>query len=382
MFAVLLAIGANAQNTRINDDNQVGWWAFFSTLKLNDRWGIHAEYQWRRENFVADWQQSLLRVGLNYQASKCLQLRLGYAWIETFPYGDIPINALGRDFTEHRAFQMATLTDKLGRLDLSHRFMLEQRWIGRYTNPEKEREDDYFFVNRLRYMLRLQCPLQGPALEDKEFYAAAYNEVFVGFGKNVNENVFDQNRIGLLVGYRLNKEAQNEEEAQAYLKNLRITLDFVIEEIILHHNFEKEVQLFQLLRLVSPETNAIHPNRYRQTLVQIGAYICPEPASVPQLVSELFFRMQSIPNPIIRAIYFHHEIIRIHPFVDGNGRVARIAKNWMLMYDLYPPIFINDAPQKKNILLRLETVLGNLQKNLLYGIITRNSFLNKNLTGY
>ncbi len=148
-------------------------------------------------------------------------------------------------------------------------------------------------------------------------------------------------------------EAQTLEEAQQYLKNLRTTLDFVIEEIVLHNNFEKEVQLFQLLRLVSPETNAMHPNRYRQTLVQIGVYICPEPAVVPQLVSELFFRMQSIPNPIIRAIYFHHELIRIHPFVDGNGRVARIAKNWMLMYDLYPPIFINDAPQKKEYIATL-----------------------------
>ncbi len=165
-------------------------------------------------------------------------------------------------------------------------------------------------------------------------------------------------------------EAQNEEEAKEYLKNLRITLDFVIEEIILHHNFEKEVQLFQLLRLVSPETNAIHPNRYRQTLVQIGAYICPEPAVVPQLVSELFFRMQSIPNPIIRAIYFHHEFIRIHPFVDGNGRVARIAKNWMLMYDLYPPIFINDAPQKKEYI----TTLGNSFRELAKQPTTWNDY--------
>jgi Fic family protein len=63
--------------------------------------------------------------------------------------------------------------------------------------------------------------------------------------------------------------------------------------------------------------------------------------------------MQSISNPIIRAIYFHHELIRIHPFVDGNGRVTRIAKNWMLMYDLYPPIFINDAPQKKEYIATL-----------------------------
>jgi hypothetical protein len=148
-------------------------------------------------------------------------------------------------------------------------------------------------------------------------------------------------------------EAQNEEEAKEYLKNLKISLDFVIQEIIQHNNFEKEIQLFQLLRLVSPETNAIHPNRYRQTLVQIGAHICPEPEIVPQLVSNLFFKIQSIKNPIIKAVYFHHELIRIHPFADGNGRVTRIAKNWMLMFDLYPPIFINDAPQKKEYIATL-----------------------------
>lgn len=148
-------------------------------------------------------------------------------------------------------------------------------------------------------------------------------------------------------------EAQNEEEAEEYLKNLKISLEFVIEEIITNNNFDKELQLFQLLRLVSPETNAIHPNRYRQTLVQVGAHICPDKDYVPMLVSELFYQMQNIANPIIRAIYFHHELIRIHPFADGNGRVTRIAKNWMLMYELYPPIFINDAPQKKEYIATL-----------------------------
>jgi Fic family protein len=157
-------------------------------------------------------------------------------------------------------------------------------------------------------------------------------------------------------------EAQNEEEAIEYLKNLRLTLDFVFEEIILHNNFERELQLFQLLRLVSPETNAIHPNRYRQTLVQIGGHLCPEPNKVPSLVSELFFKMQSIQNPIIRAIYLHHELIRIHPFVDGNGRVTRVAKNWILMYDLYPPIFIEDAEQKKEYIQTLSHSFRELSK--------------------
>ena len=89
-------------------------------------------------------------------------------------------------------------------------------------------------------------------------------------------------------------EAQSEEEAEEYLQNLKISMNFVVEEIILQNDFEKEIQLFQLLRLISPETYARHPNHYRQTLVQIGPHICPEPAKVPHLVSELFYKMQSI----------------------------------------------------------------------------------------
>jgi len=148
-------------------------------------------------------------------------------------------------------------------------------------------------------------------------------------------------------------EAQTEDEVKEYLKNLRIALDFIVEEIKNHINFERELQLFQLYRLVTPETHLLHPNKYRQSLVQIGSYVCPDHKEVPILVSELFYRMQLIPNPIIKAIYFHHELIRIHPFTDGNGRVTRVAKNWMLMYELYPPIFINNSSQKKKYIASL-----------------------------
>lgn len=100
---------------------------------------------------------------------------------------------------------MATLNDAVGRVDVSHRLMLEQRWVGRYTQPDLPRVDDHLFLNRLRYMLRLQTALNKPKMQDGALYAAAYNEVFLGFGENVNENVFDQNRLGLLMGYRFSK---------------------------------------------------------------------------------------------------------------------------------------------------------------------------------
>ena len=104
----------------------------------------------------------------------------------------------------------------------------------------------------------------------------------------------------------------------------------------------------------------ILPNRYRDRLVQIGSYICPDPHEIPSLISQLFFNMNQIEDPIIKAIYFHHELIRIHPFIDGNGRTTRIAKNWILMYHLYPPIFIRDEQEKKEYI----TTLSNSFKSL------------------
>jgi hypothetical protein len=198
------------QNTRISDKNAIGWLTNFTTLQFSKKWSGHLEYQWRRENFVTDWQQSLFRTGINYQANSRLTLRAGYAWIETFAYGDIPLQAAGKRFPEHRIFQMATIIDKINRVDMSHRFMLEQRWIGRYTNTTLSRPDDFLFLNRLRYMYRAQMPLGKKTITDKTAYAAIYDEIFLGFGKNVNENVFDQNRLAVLLGYRFNKNIRIE----------------------------------------------------------------------------------------------------------------------------------------------------------------------------
>jgi hypothetical protein len=168
-FLVILfhVSNASAQNTRITDKNNIGWFNNFTTLKFSNKWSGHLEYQWRRENFVKDWQQSLFRTGVNYQVNNKLSLRLGYAWIETFPYGDFPLQAAGKRFPEHRVFQMATITDNINRVEMSHRFMLEQRWIGRYTNAALAKPVDFIFLNRLRYMYRMQIAIGKKTITDK-----------------------------------------------------------------------------------------------------------------------------------------------------------------------------------------------------------------------
>jgi hypothetical protein len=149
---------ALGQNNRLNTNNNIGWYNYFGTFKVAEKFGIHTEYQWRRNNYITDWQQSLLRVGLNYNLNPRVLFRVGYAWIETYPYGDIPLNGLGRDFTEHRIFEMVQLSHKEGIVDFSHRFMLEQRFVGRYTSANEATEDEFPLLNRMRYMVRLQIP--------------------------------------------------------------------------------------------------------------------------------------------------------------------------------------------------------------------------------
>lgn len=191
-----------AQNTRISDNNSIGWYTATGTINFHKKWSAHFEYQWRRENYIRNWQQSLLRTGINYKANSSTAFRIGYAWAETYPYGDYPVNTFGKTFSEHRMYELATLTQRSGTLDISHRFILEQRWLPRYLSAASTKPDEWLFLNRARYMLRLQQSLKGKTLEDKEPYIAAYDEILIGFGKNVNENIFDQNRFGFLLGYR------------------------------------------------------------------------------------------------------------------------------------------------------------------------------------
>ncbi len=205
LFFVCFFMQVNAQNNRINTYQNIGWYNYFGTLKINKKLGVHTEYQWRRNNFITHWQQGLLRLGINYKLKPSVLLRFGYAWIETFPYGKISINTLGRNFTEHRLFQMVQLSHKENKIDVSHRFMLEQRFVGRYSSLLVSKEDEFPLLNRLRYMLRLQLPLKENEIGDKVLYIAVYNEIFIGFGKNVNVNVFDQNRLGVLMGYSISK---------------------------------------------------------------------------------------------------------------------------------------------------------------------------------
>ncbi|MBM3416390.1 MAG: DUF2490 domain-containing protein [Bacteroidetes bacterium] len=203
-FFILCYFNVVAQNDRVNDYNYLNWVQTFNTVLLNKKWSLHLEYQWRRDEGLKNWQQSLLRIGANYKINDNVTAHLGYGWIETFSYGDFPIANNGT-FPEHRIYEQISFRQPVNKFLFTHRFRIEQRWLGRVkagTVGNREIED-WFFLHRFRYQFRMQRSMW--AKNDKQLYAAAADEIFIGAGKNLGVNIFDQNRIFLLLGYKLNK---------------------------------------------------------------------------------------------------------------------------------------------------------------------------------
>lgn len=85
------------------------------------------------------------------------------------------------------------------------------------------------------------------------------------------------------------------------------------------------------------------PNHVITVTGETFYFASPEetPAKMQELI-EWFRNEKAKPdvNPVILATLFHYKFIRIHPFDDGNGRVARILMNFILMNFGFPLVII------------------------------------------
>lgn len=169
------------------------WLIYFGNKKLNEKWNIHNEVQYRNYNWIGDMEQLLLRTGVGYNLTENNNnLLLGYGYILSQNYiGD---SDMKEDVNEHRIFQQFITRDKIGILHLQHRYRFEQRFI------ESE------FKMRLRYFLSINVPLNKKVIEDKTYYLSAYNEIFI----NTEGELFDRDRLFGGLGYKLSDDIRFE----------------------------------------------------------------------------------------------------------------------------------------------------------------------------
>ena len=186
--------------TQAQDSDFGNWLIYIGSKKLNSKWNLHHEIQYRNYNAIGDLEQLLLRTGIGYNLTENNNnLLLGYGFIASENYvGDSDNKNM---VNEHRIFQQFTAKQKLGAIGLTHRYRFEQRFV----------ESD--FKARLRYFLALKIPFakakkveEGEEHQPSKFYLSAYNEVFL----NTQSSVFDRNRVYGGLGYQLNKNVRIE----------------------------------------------------------------------------------------------------------------------------------------------------------------------------
>lgn len=99
--------------------------------------------------------------------------------------------------------------------------------------------------------------------------------------------------------------------------------------------------LHQLILKGIDDDNA---GRYRNHNVIISGakHRPPEYIKVPELMEKLMMNYDEWDkyHPIIRAALLHGELVKIHPFIDGNGRTSRLIMNMDLMISGYVPVII------------------------------------------
>jgi len=181
-----------------------GWYMYFGNHSLNEKWGLHTEFQWRRHDWISQPQQNLFRTGLDFKINDRNMITAGYGFIITYPYGEQPS---AYHFNEHRIWYQYLHTHSFHRMQWQHRFRFEKRFIESKKEQNGEFVSDEFkYRNRLRYFFRINIPLTSKSMSDKTWFLSFYEEAFIQFGKQVDRNYFDQNRLYGAIGYRWNKD--------------------------------------------------------------------------------------------------------------------------------------------------------------------------------
>jgi Fic family protein len=132
--------------------------------------------------------------------------------------------------------------------------------------------------------------------------------------------------------------------------NHQKAIEFV--EMLVKKPKVEEIDVLNIHALILDRIDPQNAGFYRNCAVRITGtiYSPPNPAKVPNLIQDVYSLLNSKPGePIETAAMIHLKFVNIHPFVDGNGRTARLLLNLYLMRHGYPPVIILRAERKKYI---------------------------------
>lgn len=151
-------------------------------------------------------------------------------------------------------------------------------------------------------------------------------------------------------------------------------LDWVKDHVNRKSQTLTEKDILRIHDLILKGIDDAHAGYYRSVPVRISGstVVLPNPRKVPDLMAEFVRWIQNAQNinPVELAAEAHYRLVTIHPFVDGNGRTARLLMNLILLMNGYPPAIIHHRDRLAYISALEKAQLGG-SKDDYQKIITR-----------
>ncbi|MEO9893157.1 DUF2490 domain-containing protein [Aurantibacter sp.] len=196
-FLIIVLIFSAKTFAQENGEKKLGsWHMYFGTTKIANKLSIHTEAQLRYYEQGKNFNQLLLRTGLNYHISSTAIVTGGYGYIPTDgTFEEFPDEINSK---EHRIFEQLILKNKISNVAFEHRYRLEQRFLNFGDSNDTQ--------HRARYRLQVTVPLS------KIVFLNFYDEIFL----NLQDEVFSQNRLYGALGFKV---FQNISLQVGYLKN-------------------------------------------------------------------------------------------------------------------------------------------------------------------
>ena len=202
----------------------------------------------------------------------------------------------------------------------------------------------------LKARLSAMRPLPVEALKKIE---EAYNIEYTYESNRIEGNTLTLQETELVVNegvtiagksMREHLEAINHAEAIDYIR------DFAKQDIEISERTIKEIHA-----LILHGINRENAGRYRTVPVRISgsSHTPPQPYQLAEQMENFMSRFREMEaekvHPVLIAAYLHEVLVRIHPFVDGNGRTSRLLMNLYLLRNGFTLVNLKGSDEARRV---------------------------------
>lgn len=199
LVLIFLKSAARAQKTVTNQS--LYWLRYYNQLTINEKWTWHNEIDDRRFFEKSRQHHLIMHSRLHYKFFQNVDAAFGLTYSLQSPQDPNSINSLV--VPELRPFQEVNFSNVVSKkFTLQQRFRIDERFI--HKNNGKDLLDGYDCNFRFRYRLQANFKISKDKANDTTVLKVA-DELMINAGSNIIYNVFDQNRIYIVVEQGINK---------------------------------------------------------------------------------------------------------------------------------------------------------------------------------